>query len=150
METRPLLSIAIELDPAEMLGTFPVGERRLVTFRSGTFDGVDGLRGTVAPGGVDWQLVRPDGAMEIRAHYLLRTHQGEPIEVESTGLRVAAPDVAARLAAGAPVDPAEYYFRTHIRLHTSSSRWQRLNSIIAVSTGERRAADVAIHVHEVC
>jgi hypothetical protein len=149
METRHLLSIAIQLDTAAMLGGFPVGERRLVTFRGGTFEGVDGLRGTVAPGGVDWQLLRPDGAMEIRAHYLLRTDLDEPIEVESHGLRVAAPAVAARLAAGAAVDPAEYYFRTHIRLHTSSARWARLNSVIAVSTGERRSADVAIHVHEV-
>ncbi len=150
MELRHLLSIAIELDPVSILGEFPMGERRLVTFRSGTFEGPADLRGTVAPGGVDWQTLRLDGATEIRAHYLLRTDRDEPIEVESHGLRVAAPEVAARLAAGAPVDAAEYYFRTHIRLHTSAPRWLRLNRVIAVSTGERREADVAIHVHEVC
>jgi hypothetical protein len=150
MQLRPLLSIAIELDPVAVLGVFPAGDRRLVTFRSGTFDGRDGLAGVVAPGGVDWQVLRPDGAMEIRAHYLLRTHDDEPIEVESNGLRVADPAVAERLARGELVDPAEYYFRTHIRLHTSSARWQALNRIIAVSTGERRVDGVAIHVHEVC
>jgi hypothetical protein len=150
MELRHLLSIAIELDPVSVLGDFPSGERRLVTFRAGTFEGAAGLRGTVAPGGVDWQSVRADGAVEIRAHYLLRTDQDEPIEIESHGLRVASREVAARLAGGEPVDATEYYFRTHIRLHTSAARWERLNRVIAVSTGERRVADVAVHVHEVC
>jgi hypothetical protein len=146
---RHLLSISIDLEPPRLLGAFPDGERRLMVFRSGTFSGVDGLRGALSGGGVDWQTVRADGAIEIRAHYLLVTDDGEPIEIESNGLRVAEPEVAARIAAGVVVDPSEYYFRTHIRLHTSSERWARLNRIIAVSTGERRAADVAIHVHEV-
>jgi hypothetical protein len=149
MELRHLLSIAIELEPPALLGDFPSGERRLMRFRSGTFAGADGLQGTVAPGGVDWQTVRADGAIEIRAHYLLLTDEGEPIEVQSDGLRIASPDVSARLGGGQSVSPDEYYFRTHIRLNTSSVRWARFNQLIAVSTGERRVADVAIHVHEV-
>ena len=71
---------------------------------------------------MDWQTVRQDGAIEIRAHYLLRTDQGDPIEVCSDGLRVASPEVAARLASGKVVDPQEYYFRTHVRLSTSAPR----------------------------
>lgn len=146
---RHLLSISIDVEPPRMLGAFPDGERRLMVFRSGTFRGADGLRGALSGGGVDWQTVRADGAIEIRAHYLLVTDDGEPIEVQSNGLRVAEPEVAARMAAGVAVDPSEYYFRTHIRLHTSSARWDRLNRVIAVSSGERRTDDVAIHVHEV-
>ena len=55
--------------------------------------------------------MRPDGVLEIDAHYLLRTDADEPIEVRSIGLRKASPEVAARIAAGEPVDPSEYYFR---------------------------------------
>jgi hypothetical protein len=120
-----------------------------MTFRSGTFEGADGLRGSLEPGGSDWQLVRADGAIEIRAHYLLRTDRGEPIEIVSDGLRVASSEVTSRIAAGEHVDASEYYFRTHIRISTSAPRWDRLNRLIALSQGERRAADVAIHVHEV-
>lgn len=149
MDLRHLLSISIELEPPALLGDFPLGERRLMRFRAGTFVGTDNLQGTVAPGGVDWQTVRADGAIEIRAHYLLLTDDGDPIEVTSDGLRSASAEVSARLAAGDDVHPDEYYFRTHIRLSTSSTRWARLNQVIAVSTGERRAAGVAIHVHEV-
>lgn len=149
MELRHLLTIAIQLEPPALLGEFPMGERRLMRFRDGTFTGAGELRGTIAPGGVDWQTVRADGAIEIRAHYLLLTEAGEPIEVRSDGLRIASSEVAARLAAGQAVSPDEYYFRTHIRLHTSAARWARFNGLIAVSTGERRIGDVAIHVHEV-
>jgi hypothetical protein len=48
-----------------------------------------------------------------------------------------------------PVDPSEYYFRTHVRLSTSASRLAWLNDLLAVATGERRRDTVRIDVHEV-
>jgi len=149
VQLRDLMVIDVAVHPIEMLGTFPLGARRLVTFAGGTFEGRDGLRGTIAPGGVDWQLARADGAVEIDAHYLLLTDEGEPIEVRSVGLRKASPEVAERLARGEAVTPSEYYFRTHIRLSTSAPRLAWLNDLLAVSTGERRPDSVRIHVHEV-
>jgi hypothetical protein len=47
------------------------------------------------------------------------------------------------------VPPEEYYFRTHVRLFTASERLDRLNRLLAVSTGERERDTVRIHVHEV-
>ena len=76
VELRPLLTIDVAVEPLVDLGDFPLGTRRVVTFRGGTFEGRDGLRGTIAPGGVDWQLARPDGVLEIDAHYLLLTDDG--------------------------------------------------------------------------
>ena len=75
--------------PGVGAGRLPVRRATIGHVPRGRSRAADGLRGTVAPGGVDWQSVRADGAMEIRAHYLLRTDQDEPIEVESHGLRVA-------------------------------------------------------------
>jgi Protein of unknown function (DUF3237) len=135
-----------------MLGQFPLAERRMIPFRGGTFEGVggalQGVSGTIAPGGVDWQYVRSDSVIDLRAHYLLLTDDNEPIEVNSDGIRAAAPEVLARLTAGEPVDPSEYYFRTAIRLHTSAPRLQSLNEMIAVASGERRKSQVVISVHE--
>ena len=149
MELRHLVDIAIEVEPPDLLGDFPQGERRLVRFVSGTFEGADGLRGTVAEGGLDWQVVRPDGVIELAAQYWLRTDAGDAIEVRSDGIRVASPEVASRLAAGRSVDPSEYYFRTHIRLGTSSARYDRLNRVLGVAWGQRLQSTVHIHVHEV-
>jgi Protein of unknown function (DUF3237) len=149
MDLRPLMTIEVAVLPIVDLGGFPTGARRVVTFEGGRFEGRDGLRGTIAPGGVDWQLARPDGVIDIDAHYLLVTDEGEPIEVRSTGLRKASAAVAERLARGDAVAPEEYYFRTHIRLSTSADRLAWMNDLIAVSSGERERNTVRIHVHEV-
>jgi hypothetical protein len=151
ISTRFLMTIVVRAAAPSVLGAFPMGERRLVAFTGGTFDGPEGsdLRGVVAEGGVDWQTVRQDGAIELRAHYLLMTDRDEAIEVQSEGLRVVSPQAAARIARGETVAPSESYFRTHIRLSTASPRLVHLNSRIAVSTGERHPDAVHIHVHEV-
>ena len=149
MELRDLMTIEVAVQPAVDLGDVPLGERRVVAFDGGTFEGRDDVRGTIAPGGVDWQLVRRDGVIEIDAHYVLVTDRGETIEVRSTGLRNVRPEVAARIAGGEQVSPSEYYFRTHVRLSTSAVRLAWMNDVLAVSTGERRRITVRIHVHEV-
>jgi len=151
IETRYLMTIVVQAAIPQTLGQFPTGERRFVAFTGGTFQGAphSGLRGVVTDGGVDWQTVRSDGAVEIRAHYLLLTDRNEAIEVQSDGVRIFTPEIMGRLGRGEYVDPAEYYFRTHIRLSTGAPRLMALNNRIAVSTGERRTDSVHVHVHEV-
>jgi hypothetical protein len=148
VELRELMVIQIRVRPVVELG----GGRRYVAFDSGTFEGhgdLEGTSGTVLDGGIDWQTLRPDGLLEIDAHYALQSDGGEAIEVRSTGVRDAPEPVAARLAGGELVAPEEYYFRTHVRLSTASPRLDRLNRLLAVSTGERERDTVRIHVHEV-
>jgi hypothetical protein len=145
IELRELMAIAVDVRPIVDLG----GGRRFVPFEGGTFTVRDGVAGTILEGGVDWQQVRPDGVLDIDAHYTLLTEENETIEVRSRGIRKASPPVADRLARGEPVDPGEYYFRTHVRLSTSAPRLLWLNDLLAVSTGERRRSVVHIHVHEV-
>ena len=148
MHLLPLMTIAVEVEETVSAGVTPIGEVRLVRFTSGTFEG-DGLRGHLLPGGTDWQQVRADGALEIRAHYLLQTEQNEVIEVISEGLRDASPRVLARIAAGEAVDPAEYYFRTSVAFETAAPKYDWLNRIIAVGTGDRRPEGPIYDIFEV-
>jgi hypothetical protein len=143
-----LMTIDVLVEPILDLGDVGTGVRRVIPFAGGSFSGRDGLAGTVAPGGSDWQLVRPDGVIEIDAHYVLQTDSGALIEVRSTGLRRAAPDVLDRIAAGEMVDPSEYYFRTHIRLSTADASLAWMNDMLAVASGERRRTRVHIAVSE--
>jgi Protein of unknown function (DUF3237) len=142
---RELLSIQVRVRPVVDLG----GGRRYVPFDGGTFEGRNGLRGTIMEGGVDWQTVRPDGTLEIDAHYTLSTDADELIEVRSTGLRKASAEVTERLARGDDVDPDEYYFRTHVRFTTAVPRLTWLNDLLGVSTGRRDRSVVTIDVNEV-
>ena len=149
MQLAELLTIDVEVEPILDLGDVGTGVRRLIPFTRGTFRGRDGLGGTLAPGGSDWQFVRPDGVIEIDAHYVLQTDDGALIEVRSTGLRHAPVEVLDRIAAGDPVDPSEYYFRTHVRLSTADPALSWMNDLVAVSSGERRQSAVRITVYEV-
>jgi hypothetical protein len=143
-----VFEIDIRVGEPVSLGAGDTGEVRVVPFASGTFAG-PGLEGRLLPGGSDWQIVRPDGALEIRAHYLLETDRGERIEVISEGIRHAPPGVLERIARGETVSADEYYFRTFIRLRTVAPRLAHLNLGLFVSVGERMRDAVHLIVYAV-
>lgn len=151
MNLQELMTIYVAIEPPLSAGSTPNGEVRLLSFKDGTFEGSAGrdLRGTILPGGTDWQRVRADGTLEIRAHYLLESSAGERIEVDSRGIRHAAPEVLERLARGELVDPSQYYFRTAIRFNCSAPRLAYLNQLLAVSFGERMKDSVKLRVYAV-
>jgi hypothetical protein len=146
-----LLTIDVQVHDIVSAGPVPGGELRVVPFASGTFasPAIGDLQGTLLPGGTDWQRVRSDGVLEIRAHYLLESDRGERIEVISEGLRHAPPGVLDRIAQGEIVPRDEYYFRTAIRFVTAAPRLDQLNRVLAVSVGERTQRGVALGVYRV-
>lgn len=145
VDLAPLMTISAEIGAmVEVSGT-----RRYIPITGGAFTTRDGLRGVVLPGGADWQVVRPDGALEIEAHYALRTDAGDGIEVHSSGLRNITPKLAARVAAGDDVDPGLYYFRTAIRMTTAAPALGHLDKMLAIATARRDRSAVLLDVHEV-
>jgi Protein of unknown function (DUF3237) len=145
VELRGLATIDVTVGPVVDLG----GGRRYVAFTGGTARFRDRTSGVILDGGVDWQQMRPDGVVEIDAHYAIQTEQGEAIEVESRGLRKMSNEVAERLAHGDTVAPHEYYFRTFVRLRTAAPRMAWVNDFLAVSTGRRERDSVHLELSEV-
>jgi hypothetical protein len=145
---RYLMTIEVDVAEAISTGDTPLGEVRVIPFAGGRFSG-PGLRGELLPGGSDWQRVRADGVLEIRAHYLLQSEQGERIEVISEGLRHAPPGVLERIAAGELVPPDQYYFRTAIRFCTGAERLADFNRLLALSFGARSRTGVELDVYRV-
>lgn len=149
---HPLLRhiFTVRADLADILdvGPTPAGHRRVVNILGGTVTG-SRLRGSVLPGGADWQMVRPDGALDIEARYTLRTHDGALIQVRSTGLRHGPPEVIARVGRGEAVDPGQYYFRTLMRFETAAPAHDWLNRVLAIAYGARLHNAVELEVHEV-
>ncbi len=147
-DAEALFTLAIDLAEPQSIGTLPGGgERRCVPIIGGTVSGR--LNGRVLPGGADWQWLRPDGVADIDARYLLHSDAGEGVEVWSRGLRHGPPAVMARLAAGEPVDPAEYYFRTALRFESNAPGLQWLVRLIAIGHGQRLARQVRLQVYAV-
>lgn len=130
------------------IGTTPQGRRRVIHITGGRFAGPR-LRGTVVPGGADWQVIRPDGVTELTALYELKTDDGTLIHVANRGLRHGPPEVMQRLARGDPVDPASYYFRTTPVFEAPSGPYEWLNRSIFTATGARSASEVQVRVFEI-
>jgi hypothetical protein len=144
---RPLFDAHVEVAEIRSLGRTPLGERRVVSIVGGSFRG-ERLGGRVLPGGADWQTIGEDGAARLDARYTLETDGGALVQVHSQGLRHGPPEVLARLAAGEPVDPGLYYFRTVLRFETGSPALDWLNRVIAVARGARRPRVVELAAFE--
>jgi len=145
---QPIFTIRADLGAITSLGRTPYGERRVIGILGGTVQGAK-LLGRILPGGADWQIIRSDGAADIKARYTIETDAGALVMVTSEGLRHGPPDVIERLARGDNVDPALYYFRTVMRFETSDPAVDWLNRILALARGQREARAVRLDVYEV-
>ena len=144
----PMCQVRCAVGALVTLGQAKHGERRYVALAGGTVRGPE-LNGSLVEGGVDWQIGRADGALEIAAHYVIRSDDGALIEVQSDGLRHGPPEVMARLARGEAVPREAYYFRTLIRFTTGAPAWLHLNKVLAIAVGQRQAAAVILDFYRI-
>lgn len=78
----------VTLGAAVSPGKTALGTRNIIPITGGTFEGPgdgSGIRGTIIPGGWDWQLQRGDGCWSVRADYMLKTDDGAIINVLNQG-----------------------------------------------------------------
>jgi hypothetical protein len=144
----PMTQVRCEVGALVTLGPAKYGERRFVPLGGGTVQGPE-LNGTLVEGGVDWQVNRADGVLDIAAHYVIRTDDGALVEVQSDGMRHGPADVMARLARGEPVEPHEYFFRTVVRFTTGAPSWLHLNKVLALAVGRREARAVLLDFYRI-
>lgn len=142
----PMTQIRCEVKDLVNLGPGKHGERRYVPLGGGTVMGPE-LNGTLVEGGVDWQVNRADGVLDIAAHYVIRADDGALIEVQSDGMRHANPAVMARLARGELVPGSEYFFRTLMKFQTGAPQWAHLNRVMAIACGQREPSLVVLDVY---
>ena len=143
-----MTQVRCHVGPLVSLGPGPHGERRYVPLGAGTVCGPE-LNGTLVEGGVDWQIQRADGVLEIAAHYVIRADDGALIEVRSDGLRHGPAAVMAHLARGEAVPRDAYFFRTVVRFCTGAPQWLHLNKVLALAVGQREAARVTLDFYRI-
>jgi hypothetical protein len=116
--------------------TSDLGVRRIIPITGGRFAGPR-LAGEILDNGADWQIVIDDGATTVDTRYLLRLDDGALAYLQTYGYRHGPPEVLARLAEGAAVDPAHYYFRIQMTFETASATYGWLNRSIVVGSAMR-------------
>jgi hypothetical protein len=139
LTTELVLELRAEISPPVQVGESDAGHRQFIPITGGYFVG-DGIRGTVLPGGADWQLLRADGVRELVAIYAIQTDDGATITVENRGISVPPGQ-----------DGGERYVRSTPRFHAPAGKYEWLNEGIFVGsvTGVPDGSAVIIRVFRV-
>ncbi|EAR25940.1 hypothetical protein A20C1_08668 [marine actinobacterium PHSC20C1] len=139
--------VTVRVGTVSDYGLTRAGHRRVIDIVGGQITG--SLNATILPGGADWQLVRPDGAIDIDGRYSAKTPEGELIYIEVSGVRSGSPDVLEALLRGEEVDPTQYYFRTTLRIETSAPGLAHLEHSLFVASCVREVDTVRYRAYRV-
>ena len=85
LQSEHLMQMSADLDDPLVVPDGPVGTRRILYARRGTFAGAR-LRGDLLPGGGDWVLQRSDGIAALDIRFVLRTDDGQLLYVTCDGI----------------------------------------------------------------
>ena len=83
-ETEFVMQLKVKLDAPYVVGETPHGRRTVIPITGGTFEGPL-LKGTIIPGGADWQLAK-GGRTELEAIYSIKTDDGVYIHIRNRGI----------------------------------------------------------------
>ncbi|HWU46809.1 MAG TPA: DUF3237 domain-containing protein [Humibacter sp.] len=90
------------------------------------------IDGEIVPGGGDWCLVRKDGTFEVEARYLIRTTDGDIVDVVNVGV----------------VRDEDGYFLTTPRFRTVAPHLKWLTRSVFVGRAYANANDTTVDVYE--
>ncbi len=131
-EDTPQLEFALQLrvtiDGAYTVGDTEHGKRIVIPITGGTFEGPR-LKGTILPGGADYQMATADGSRtELEAIYSIKTDDGIYIHVRNRGLVCDGKD---------PQGQPYYYFKAAPQFEAPrDSRYAWLNNALFVCQPE--------------
>ena len=150
LASRHLLTLKLKVafDAMVNIGKTGQGRRRIAPITGGVFEG-ERLRGEVLPGGADWVINRPDGAMAIDVRIALKTDDEALIYCTYQGLFKAPPETMARFNRGEILDEREFVLRTQVRFETGAEAYFWLNDMLAIGVGQQTAAGPIYTVFEV-
>jgi hypothetical protein len=113
----------------------PFGQRMIFGCQGGTFEG-DRLKGSIAPGTVDWFLLGNDGYGRLDVRATFHTHDGAALYLSYLGILEVTPGVMDILGGGqTPTDYGDQYFRTQPRFETGDERYAWVNQTQFVGEG---------------
>lgn len=123
------------------------GRRQLIEILSGRFSGK--VSGEAMPGGVDSQIIRPNGLTDLVARYGVKLDDGETIYINNSGIRRVEPECAAAAARGEIVDPDKVYFTTVPSFEVYSEKYRWLEQSIFICRATRLPDKVLLKFYEV-
>lgn len=128
-----LFDLTLEAQPPNTVAS-PGGDRLIVAVTGGSFQGPR-LKGTVAAGGGDWIVQRPDGSRLLDVRILLNTDDGQKIYMSWSG--IAYTEHGTLVARIAPM------------FETGSDKYAWLNRVVAVGVYRPSEGKVAFRLYRI-
>jgi hypothetical protein len=143
-----LLDLEVELEPPVDVGPGPLGRRMVFVLRGGRFSGPR-MAGDILPGGGDWALMAPDGAVELDIRATFRTTDGAALLAKLGGVLDASLDQLVRILGGETLPATDYRLRVAVRFETGAEPYAWLNRTVCVGTGALGQGRVAFRIFTV-
>lgn len=144
---EPAFEVVVHVGGVDDYGVTRAGHRRVIAITGGRVTG--SITGEILTGGADWQLVRPDGTLEIDGRYSARTDAGDLLYLRVAGVRSGEPAVLDALLRGDAVDASTYYFRTVVTIETAAPHLAHLQRSVFVASCIRDADAVRYTAYRV-
>ncbi|KZD22552.1 hypothetical protein A4A58_10050 [Tardiphaga robiniae] len=148
LATKYVFSLSIKVGAPIVAGDLGYGIRRVIPVLGGTVQG-EGIKGTIHPGGADFQVIRPDGFTELEAKYTFELDDGAVVYIENIGVRFGPKEPLDCIARGEAVDPALIYFRSVPKFETGHPKYRWLMQNLFIGVGARHPDRVELAVHQI-
>ncbi|MGG5215824.1 DUF3237 domain-containing protein [Rahnella variigena] len=145
-------SISVVVDkPIVVSNSARSGKRQLIPILGGRVSGA--LTGEVLPGGVDSQIIEPDGVCRLSARYALRVNEGT-IYIENNGIRRVPEAFTNKLFTDDmsffdQLSPSDIYFKTVPVFEVDTSELMWLTNSIFLCSATRTEAGVKLDFYRV-
>ncbi|MDO4621968.1 MAG: DUF3237 domain-containing protein [Eubacteriales bacterium] len=147
--------IRVKVDKPVVVGQDAIaGRRQLIPITEGTVIAAPGgfdpeMNGIVVPGGVDSQVIRPDGRCELSARYGVRLNNGASFYIENNGIRTVPAECVQAVLNGEFVDPDLYYFCTTPTFEVYDERLNWLKNKLFICSATRLPDEVILGYYTV-
>ena len=148
LQTEFVFRLSVDVAAPVSVGETGLGVRRQIAIDGGELRGPT-MRGKILPGGADFQIIRPNGLIDLVARYVVAMDDGALLYVENSGIRTGPREALERLTRGEAVDPGLIYFRTVPKFETGSEKYRWMMQTLFVASAQRHQAQVIIDVYKV-
>lgn len=144
-----IFSIEVNVDAPIVIGQDEVsGRRQLIPIISGKLIG-NNIQGEIMQGGIDSQIIRPNGICELSARYGIKLDDGESIYIENNGIRTVPEEYVEKVKSGEFVDPSLYYFKTTPKFEVYSEKYKWLTTSLFICSAKRLPNKVVLKFYKV-
>ncbi|GAB1729391.1 hypothetical protein NU195Hw_g4343t1 [Hortaea werneckii] len=146
-----LFHLECDMEDFHHIGQGPFGNRSTVIFKGGRFEGPR-MRGTILPGGGDWEIVQDHDDIQtahLNTRYNLQTHDGAIIYIQTTGTRTGKRSVLEKLGEDKSITPDQFRMRLNLTLETGDPRYSWVNDGVFIASSGRSGTQVIYDAYQV-